>query len=200
MDSEEMELFNAAVNFEQNLLNQPQRASTPVKTNHSMISVNQIQEDDITSRNLGEARTISGQLPQHRALLIEKQRQYERRNENKPPRQANKRRYNIPRKIREDPNFQNYTKILESKKDRNRNRFGQLICVFCKTSQFRASSALHRHYSEQHYDKCPAHWTKTYYECRACDQVFKRNEHYRTHCFSRRHAENTNNGSINILN
>ncbi len=146
--------------------------------------------NDIKSITIGESKSVSGQQDFHRKKLLQKQQQYEKRQKVRPKKiKINSASYNFPIYVRNDPNFQNFLKMRDSKRNTKRNQSGQLTCIFCTESFFRIPSSLHRHYVEQHYENCPDHWIKQYYECNECDLVFKRKEHYNTHCLSLKHIE-----------
>ena len=123
-------------------------------------------------------------------ILIEKQKEYREKSRYKIKRVRKNRdvHFNISQMFKTDPNYKYFIKMRKSKRKSSRNRKGEFSCIFCKEiSGFRLSSSLHRHYIEQHYDKCPKHWEKQYYECEECDQTFKRQEHYDSHCMSYSH-------------
>ena len=149
------------------------------------------QAKHTVSNKLGEAKSASGQTPIHRAKLKEKQKDYLGRTKKKQTNQKTKNfGYNFPSHIRLDPNFLHFLKMKQSKSRSNRNKDGLLCCIFCSKDDepyFKTASSLHRHYLEQHYDKCPSHWMKQYYECEKCDRTFKRKEHYEQHCLSDSH-------------
>lgn len=169
----------------------PDNTNEIVKPSTSISTTHNSDDDDEASYStkIGRSTTITGQLPMHRKELQKKQKEYTIKS--KPKAKKNKKKFNIPFAIKMDPNYQYYIRMLESKKQRD--AFGKLHCAFCEPrKEFNLDSGLHRHYIEQHYDKCPQNWLKQYFECETCDRSFKRAEHYKQHCNSVEHQNKVN--------
>ena len=186
--------------------------------------------DKYTKSNvIGESKTVSGMQPEHREVLQNMRKRlrsnfhkkgddvlggYSKTSKFQKVKYDRKKPFQINNKYKNDPNFDNWMKMLNSERECGRDSEGFLHCVFCEknpssndynntnaaskkndadaiTSVFRQKFALRRHYIEQHYEKCPAHWYKPYYECLPCDATFKRSEHFRSHIRSFKHLRNS---------